>query len=141
MKREYNSILEIENGLVMAKTDQALNVVQDSFNDPDHDPKGKAKIVIELILQEDESGTVYITNDVKRTLCPTVKHKTVMAKGRMVHPVTGEISTVFREINGQARGQLDVFGDINEPAEVIVGIGRISKEEIELIDKKKEEGK
>lgn len=139
MKKEYNSILEIGNGIIMNKADKAVKDVQDSFNDEERDPKGKGKVVIELTFQQDESGIVYIDHNIKKTLCPTQKGKTMMASGTIINPITGEPSAVLREINGQARGQINVFGEINEPTEVIVGIGKITKEEIKNVETNNEE--
>lgn len=128
MKTEFASIVDINGGEIRDKTDYGAKQVVESFNDPNHDPKGKGKVVTTLIFQEDDNGIVYVSGDVKTTLVPMRKSKIAMAKGTIINPLTGEPATVLREMNGQAVGQLDLSGNINEPVELIIGIGEVKKE-------------
>lgn len=139
MKTEFASIVDINGGEIKDKMDYGTKAVFESFNDPNHDPKGKGKVVTTLIFQEDENGIVYVSSDVKTTPVPMKKGKVAMAKGTIINPLTGEPATVLREMNGQAVGQLDLSGNINEPVELIIGIGEIKKEAFKEMSKEHNE--
>lgn len=137
MKTEFKSILDIDDGAIIAKLDKVIMEVMKGFNDPNCDPKGKGKVTLTLTMSDDENGIIGIEDSIKHVPVSLRKNKVYMTKGTITNPITGEPSMVLREMNGQAMGQLDFSGNINEPVEVIVGLGRIGQEEIEKVQEEK----
>lgn len=134
MKQIAKSILEVAHGEIMKKADYELSKILANINDVNTSDKAKRKLSIVITLQPvNDRENVIMTSDVKSTLAPTLPTEIMLSNQECVN-ADGEIINILQEVSKQAKGQLNLDGEIYEPEMVLIGIGAdklVKKEEVQ----------
>lgn len=137
MRQTFKSIAEINDGKMMEEMNIGLSKIMASINDPNADAKKGASMTVKIKFKPSENKQYIVTSYmVEPKLCPMVAKEVTLLNTVEVNKETGEAIPVLKEFNGQAKGQIDWDGNINEPVEILYGIDSekcIEKEEIKKI--------
>lgn len=134
MKETAKSILEVAHGEILKKTDYELSKILANINDVNTSDKAKRKLNITITLQPiNDRENVIMTCDVKSSLSPINPTEIILTNSERVND-DGEVINILQEVSKQARGQLNLNGEIFEPEVVLIGMGAdklVKKEEVQ----------
>lgn len=122
------NILEINNKELFQKAQYEHDKIMANIADPSTDEKPREMVLKLKYIPNRDNGTVTIATEVSSKLGKLKPIQTPLLMTKITDPVTGESKEVLKQITGQADGQLDIFGRINEP-EVIVYDSNLNMEE------------
>lgn len=109
---------------------QIYKNITDIINDLNTDKRKAAKLVIEIqIKAHEDDDFADVQYKVKATPLPIKPRKITLLNTSSKIPGTGEVIPVLREFTGEAPGQINIYGDINEPQEIMYGAGNIDEKE------------
>ncbi len=114
MKKIYKNITDIDNGGLIEQANLDFSKIMVSINDINTDKRKAAKLVIEIQVKAHEDDDF-----------ADVLYKITLLNTSAQMPGTGEVVPVLREFTGEAPGQISIYGDINEPQEIMYGVGNI----------------
>lgn len=105
-----------------------------NINDVNTSDKAKRKLNITITLQPiNDRENVIMTCDVKSSLSPINPTEIILTNSERVND-DGEVINILQEVSKQARGQLNLNGEIFEPEVVLIGMGAdklVNKEEVQ----------
>jgi hypothetical protein len=114
--KKVASILELSNGAVLKKIDQAYATVLDNIRDINTDPKKKRQIVITMTVTSDaERKNQMIESKVVTKLVPSDSIRMNLFDMKINDEETGEIKHVQAEATYQIPGQMNLDGEVNVP--------------------------
>lgn len=120
MKKIYKNITDIDNGGLIEQANLDFSKIMASINDINTDKRKAAKLVIEIqVKAHEDDDFADVLYKVKATPLLTLLNTSAQVPG------TGEVVPVLREFTGEAPGQISIYGDINEPQEIMYGAGNI----------------
>lgn len=126
MKQIYKNITDIDNGSLIEQANLDFSKIMASINDLNTDKRKAAKLVIEIqIKAHEDDDFADVQYKVKATPLPIKPRKITLLNTSAQVPGTGEVVPVLREFTGEAPGQISIYGDINEPQEIMYGAGNI----------------
>lgn len=134
MKQIAKSILDIDNGRMKEQADYELSKIMANLNDINANEKTKRGLTIKLTFLPVDDGTVITSYEVLPKLAPMRPKQLILQQERRDDPETGQIVDVLVETTKQARGQLNLDGEIFEPEMYLIGLGAdklIKKEEVQ----------
>lgn len=130
MKQIYKNITDIDNGGLIEQANLDFSKIMASINDLNTDKRKAAKLVIEIqIKAHEDDDFADVQYKVKSTPLPIKPRKITLLNTSSKIPGTGEVIPVLREFTGEAPGQINIYGDINEPQEIMYGAGNIDEKE------------
>lgn len=115
MKKIYKNITDIDNGGLIEQANLDFSKIMASINDINTDKRKAAKLVIEIqVKAHEDDDFADVLYKVKATPLPIKPRKITLLNTSAQVPGTGE-----------APGQISIYGDINEPQEIMYGAGNI----------------
>ena len=130
MKQIYKNITDIDNGGLIEQANLDFSKIMASINDLNTDKRKAAKLVIEIqIKAHEDDDFADVQYKVKATPLPIKPRKITLLNTSSKIPGTGEVIPVLREFTGEAPGQINIYGDFNEPQEIMYGAGNIDEKE------------
>ena len=130
MKQIYKNITDIDNGGLIEQANLDFSKIMASINDLNTDKRKAAKLVIEIqIKAHEDDDFADVQYKVKATPLPIKPRKITLLNTSSKITGTGEVIPVLREFTGEAPGQINIYGDINEPQEIMYGAGNIDEKE------------
>ena len=132
MKEIAKSILDIDGGKMKEQADYELEKIKANLNDINANEKTKRTLTIKLTFLPVDDGTVITSYEVIPKLAPMRPKQLILQQIKKADPETGLLIDVLMETTKQARGQLNLDGEIFEPEMYMIGLGAdklIKKEE------------
>ncbi len=134
MKQIAQSILDIDNGKMKEQANYELAKIMANLNDINANEKTKRGLTIKLTFLPVDDGTVITSYEVLPKLAPMRPKQLILRQDQKADPETGMMIDVLVETTRQARGQLNLDGEIFEPEMCLIGLGAdklIKKEEVQ----------
>lgn len=123
MKTTKGSILDINNGRLKEEADYKTSEIMANIADVNSDPKTVRKLTIEIKFKPVEDGNVITSYKVTNKLAAMKEKESIMNMHSVKDPHSGQMINVLVESNNQAKGQLNLDGEIYEPEMLFIGIG------------------
>lgn len=123
MKKTKGSILDMNNGKLKEEADYKTSEIMANIADVNTDPKAVRKLIIEIMFKPVEDGNVITSYRIKNKLGEMKEKESIMNMRSIKDPLSGQLINVLVESNNQARGQLNLDGEIYEPEMLLIGIG------------------
>ena len=122
-KQSKGSILDMDNGNLKERADYKTSEIMANIADVNSDPKAVRKLIIEIMFKPVEDRNVITSYKVKNKLGEMKAKESIMNMHSVKDPQSGQLINVLIESNNQARGQLNLDGEIYEPEMLLIGIG------------------
>lgn len=123
MKQLAGSILDIDNGNLKIKADYKVSEIMANIADVNSNPKTVRELNIKIKFKPVEDGGVVTSYTVTNKLGAMKEKELILNMNRVKDPQSGQMIDVLTETNNQARGQLNLDGEIFEPQMLLIGIG------------------
>lgn len=123
MKQLAGSILDIDNGNLKKKADYKTSEIMANIADINSNPKAIRELNIKIKFKPVEDGGVVTSYSVTNKLGGMKEKELILNMNRVKDPQSGQMIDVLTETNNQARGQLNLDGEIFEPQMLLIGIG------------------
>lgn len=123
MKQIARSILDIDGGNLKEKADYKLSEIMANIADVNSNPKTVRELNIKIRFKPVEDGGVITSYTVTNKLGPMKEREMILNMNSVKDPLSGQMINVLIESNNQAKGQLNLDGEIFEPEMVLIGIG------------------
>ena len=116
MERQEKSILEMARGAFLERADYEVKRLVDNILDPNTKATAKRKITITLTLVPDDlRSNVAVGCEVKSMLAPTSHVETNL----YIMGANSDGVPQIAEMTPQVPGQIDMFGNVQEPAPML----------------------
>lgn len=123
MKQIARSILDIDRGNLKEKADYKLSEIMANIADVNSNPKTVRELNIKIRFKPVEDGGVITSYTVTNKLGPMKEREMILNMNSVKDPLSGQMINVLIESSNQAKGQLNLDGEIFEPEMVLIGIG------------------
>lgn len=123
MKQIAKSILDIDGGNLKEKADYKLSEIMANIADVNSNPKTVRELNIKIRFKPVEDGGVITSYTVTNKLGPMKEREMILNMNSVKDPLSGQMINVLIESSNQAKGQLNLDGEIFEPEMVLIGIG------------------
>lgn len=123
MKQIARSILDIDGGNLKEKADYKLSEIMANIADVNSNPKTVRELNIKIRFKPVEDGGVITSYTVTNKLGPMKEREMILNMNSVKDPLSGQMINVLIESSNQAKGQLNLDGEIFEPEMVLIGIG------------------
>ena len=123
MKQIARSILDIDGGNLEEKADYKLSEIMANIADVNSNPKTVRELNIKIRFKPVEDGGVITSYTVTNKLGPMKEREMILNLNSVKDPLSGQMINVLIESSNQAKGQLNLDGEIFEPEMVLIGIG------------------
>jgi hypothetical protein len=123
MKQSKGSILDMDNGNLKEKADYKTSEIMANIADVNSNPKTVRELNIKIKFKPVEDGNVITSYTVTNKLAAMKEKESIMNMHSVKDPQSGQLINVLIENNNQARGQLNLDGEIYEPEMLLIGVG------------------